>query len=247
MSSEQPAGSADRGPVTGEQPPPGSAVLGLPLAERLLTVIGAPALGLAVGFFLPRVAGWAVSSLPWMPFEGPLRLIASLQGSWVAVAFLVAGGVLGLGVAYAAIAESLKVTVSGAEIRVARDETARTIARADVDAVFLDGKALVVLDPESRQLLREKHESTAAEVQRAFRAYGYPWVEGDPYADLYRRWVPDTPDLPGTANAVLAAREVMLKKKSAKDVAELRDEVEKLGFVVRDDGIRQYWRPLVRS
>jgi hypothetical protein len=46
---------------------------------------------------------------------------------------------------------------------------------------------------------------------------------------------------------VLKARELALRKRAGRDVAELRDEAQKLGFVVRDDGVRQYWRPLVRS
>jgi hypothetical protein len=223
------------------------AVLGLSAGDRLLIVLGAPALGLAAGYLLPRGAEWAVSSLSWVPMRGPLELIASFDGSWALIAFLVAGVVLGLGVAYAAIVESLRVTVTGSEIRLDRDEKSRTIARADVDLVFLDGKALVVLDGESRQLARERHEATADKVERIFRAYGYPWLDVDPYAQLWRRWVPNTPDLPGSVNAVLAAREVALREKAAKDVAELGDEVQRQGFAIRDDGTRQYWRPLVRS
>jgi hypothetical protein len=59
--------------------------------------------------------------------------------------------------------------------------------------------------------------------------------------------VPDTPDLPGAVHALLKAREAALKKRAGRDVAELRDEVQKLGFVVRETATRQYWRPLIRS
>jgi len=72
-------------------------------------------------------------------------------------------------------------------------------------------------------------------------------LDVDPYADRYRRWVPDTPELPAEANAVLAAREIALKKKARREVRDLREVVEKFGFAVRDEQDRQYWRPLVRS
>jgi hypothetical protein len=227
-------------------PPAGPTVLGLALPDRILVIVGAPALGLALGYFLPRTAKWVVT-LPWAPLRGPLKLVASLQGSWVGIAVPAAGLVLGIVLAWFVIAESLTVTLTAAEIRLAKGDGSRTIARADVDAVFLDGDKLVVLDRESRQLVREKFEGTAAAAARSFRSHGYPWVDEDPYAELFRRWVPGTPDLPSAVNAVLSAREVVLKKKAADEIAELRDEVQKLGFVVRDNGVRQYWRPLVRS
>lgn len=221
-------------------------MLGISPAVRLLLYVGAPALGLALGYFLPRIADWALT-LPWVPMGGPLRLIASFEGPWALGLCVVAGLVLGLGLAFVATVEALTVTLTDSQIRLRKDQKSRTIERSDVDAVFVDAKLLVVLDRESRQLVRERHESTAAGLERAFRAHGYPWVERDPYGELYRRWVPDTPEVPPAVNAVLRAREVALQQKVAKDVTELRDEVQKLGFVVRDEGVGQYWRPLVRS
>jgi len=227
-------------------PPAGPSVLGLSLPDRILVIVGAPAIGLALGYFLPRIAKWVVT-LPWAPLQGPLKLVASLQGGWVGIAFPAAGLVLGIVLAWFVIAESLTVTLTAAEIRLAKGDRSRVVARAAVDAVFLDDDKLVVLDRASRQLVREKFEGTGDAAAQAFRSHGYPWVEEDPYAELFRRWVPGTPDLPPAVNAVLSAREVVLKKKAADEIAELRDEVQKLGFVVRDKGVRQYWRPLVRS
>lgn len=223
-----------------------SSSLGLSTGDRLLLRTGGPALGALLGYFLPTIAAWLLT-LPWIPMRGPIRLIASFDGEWAVAALVVVGLVLGLLLAHAAIAESLRVTVTDHLLRLERDGESRTIERRLVDVVFLDGPELVVLDRASRQLVRERHESTAAAVARTFHAHGYRWREGDPYQELYRRWVPDTPDLPPPVNAVLAAREIALRKKVRRDVGELRDEVQKLGFVVRDDGPRQYWRPLVRS
>jgi len=221
-------------------------VLGLSLGDRLLFMIGAPGLGLVLGYFIPRIADWA-TTLPWMPFEGPLRLIASFDGFWGAVGLLVGGLALGVFAAAAVITMTLKVTLTDTEIQLSKDDKTRTIARSDVGVVFIDGKKLVILDGESRELAREEYEASADDVERAFQSHGYPWVSEDPHADLFRRWVPDHPDLPGAVNAVLRAREIALTKKAADDAADLRTEVQKLGFVVRDEGLRQYVRPLVRS
>jgi hypothetical protein len=220
--------------------------LGFSLGDRLVLIIGGAALGAVLGFFLPPLAGWLIS-LRWVPEHGALRLVDSWDGPLAPLLLGGAGLLLGLVLAGLAIVTTMHVTVTDESIRIRKDDKKRTIARAEVDAVFVDGKKLVVLDRESRQLLRETSEAKAADIARAFTAHGYPWVKGDPYAGLYRRWVPDSPDLPGAVNALLKAREAALKKKAGDDVAELHDEVQKLGFVVRDGkSATQYWRPLVR-
>ncbi len=222
-----------------------STELGLSLTDRLVLLVGGPLAGALLGLFLPRLAGWLLD-LRWTPMRRPLKVIDSFEGPWAAAGLGAAGLLLALLLAYLAILTCLKVTLTDSWIRVEQNDRKRTIDRPDVDAVFVEGKKLVILDRDSRQLLRETSEAGAADMARAFTAHGYPWVEQDPYEELYRRWVPDTPDLPGAVNALLKAREAALKKKAGDDIAELRDEVQKLGFVVRDDAAKQYWRPLVR-
>ncbi|MFR9722218.1 hypothetical protein ACL02R_02445 [Streptomyces sp. MS19] len=220
--------------------------LGMPRADQAVLLCGGPVLGALAGFFLPPVADW-VAGLRWAPMQGPFELIASWDAGWVALVLGVLGLAAGLLLAFAAIESTLRVTVTDAALTVRKDEAVREIRRHDVETVFLDGKRLVVLDRESRHLLRDTSEMPAGAIERAFTAHGYPWCAADPYAGLYRRWVPETPDLPGAVNALLKAREAALSKKAHDDTAELRAEVEKSGFAVRDEGSRQYWRPLVRS
>jgi hypothetical protein len=221
--------------------------LGLSRGDRWLIWAGFPLVGIAAGWVLPVVARWLLS-LPWVPFGGPLRLVAALDSGLGRVALIVAGLLLGVVFAFVAVHETLHVTVTDVEVRLRLGDTARAVPRGDVSAVFVDGRQLVVLDRESRQVVRERLERAGDPgVEAAFRGHGYPWLERDPYAALFRRWVPDLPDLPGAVNAVLAARAVALGNKSATDAAELRDEVQKLGYTVRDDGTTQHWRPLVRS
>jgi hypothetical protein len=54
--------------------------------------------------------------------------------------------------------------------------------------------------------------------------------------------VESDPDLPQAADAFLRARARALKDDKTDDVAELRDELARLGVVVRDEKKKQYWR-----
>ncbi|WP_433208296.1 YqeB family protein [Dactylosporangium sp. CS-047395] len=221
--------------------------LGLTRGDRALLFGGLPLLGGLAGWGLPALARWLLS-LPWVPFAGPLRLVRDLDSGWGLVAIVAAGVLLGGVLGLVAVHESLRVTVADAALTFVKGDDRRTVERRDVDHVFVDGKVLVVLDRQSRQVVRDRLENAgSARVEQAFRSHGYPWVAADPYETLYRRWVPDLPDLPAAVNAVLAARAKALEAKSAADADELRDEVQKLGFTVRDVGTTQHWRPLVRT
>ncbi|RBM20662.1 DUF308 domain-containing protein [Streptomyces sp. PT12] len=219
--------------------------LGLSLGDRLLIIVGAPVLATPLGFALPSITDWA-DDRPWLPLPGPLAAIAELEGRWVALALGGAGLVLGLLGGLLLVHQCLRVTLSDKDIRVDKGDRSRRIPRADVGAAFVDGKRLVILDPETRELIREEFEGKRSTLAEGFRAHGYPWhQDGDPHADLYRRWVPDTPDIPPAANALLKARESALKKKHKDDITELHTEIQKLGIVIRDEPPKQYWRPLV--
>jgi len=234
----------------GPQPTPASAssptLLGFTLPLQLLVYVGGPALGLGLGYLLPPLAR-RLATLPWIPFQGPMELIAGFDGFWVPLVSAAVGLVLGLFLAMVVHSESLRVRLTDTEVRLTKDEQTQTIGRSEVSAVYVEAQRLIILDRESRRIANESTASRRATIARAFQAHGYPWVERDPHAELYRRWVPETPELPGAVNAVLRARERSLQQKSGRDSTELATEVQTLGYVVRDDGHRQYWRPLVRS
>lgn len=213
-----------------------------PLCVRLLMWVGFPLAGAAVGLLLRMIAGW-VAGLEWVPWQGPFKLIASLDRPWDWAAPVGVGVLAGLILAFVGWAESLTVTVSRESIGFKGGDKEHEIAGPAVKGVFMDGKQLVLLGSSTEELAREKSDLDRGALERGFRAHGYAWSPGgDPYADRYRRWVRDDPALSGSANAVLKARAMALQKGDKDDAAELRAELIKLGVVVRDERKRQWWR-----
>lgn len=201
-----------------------------------------PLLGAGLGWGLITVARWALS-LPWVPFQGPLELIDSVPQPWRALGAIALGAVAGLVFAGYWAQDRLTVAVHDDRVELTRAGQTRKVPREPVRAVFLDGKQLGMVDVDGCELAREKSDLDGGRLRAAFTGHGYPWTENDPYADAYRMWVEDDPDLQPAANAMLKARRKALKSNDEEsDVAELRRELVKLGVVVRDERNRQYWR-----
>lgn len=215
--------------------------LGLSWADRMLVWAVPPLLGAVVGWFLPAIADWA-TGLAWVPFQGPLELIASIQGPWVVIVTAVLGLLAGMVLSHLAIKESLAVRLSDKEITLRIHEAERTFMREEVSAAFMDGRQLVLLGNEGEELYREKPEAKRETVAEAFMRHGYSWRDRDPFADHYVRWVADTPGLTPSMNALFLAREKAIENDDQEDATDLRRELSKLGISVRDDGKRQYWR-----
>ncbi|MFI7425377.1 hypothetical protein ACIBPB_00170 [Micromonospora sp. NPDC049836] len=224
------------GPAAGE-----TTVVGGGAGELVLMWVGFPLLGAGLGAALTAGSGW-VADLPWFPFQGWFALLARLPGDR---SYPVGAGVAalaGLAVAFVGTRERLTVTVGRAGARLHRDGHRRDVPRAAVAGVFLDGKALVLLDDAGRELAREPADLSEARLRAAFTGQGWPWLAGDPHRDAYRRWVAGLPGLPAGADALLSARQRALDADRGGEVRELRAELARLGVVLRDEGKRQYWR-----
>ncbi len=203
---------------------------------RLVRWAGIPVAGAVVVWLLKLLANWAVT-LRWTPFRGPLELVDSIPEPWATVGALGVGLVGGLVLALVAHGERLDVTVSPDHVRLVGDEYEETFARADVSAVFVDRNQLVLLGSDTGELVRRPSELDVAALRAAFTRHDYPWRDGDPHADEYRRWVPGIEGLPPGADALLTAR-----AKNPDDAEELRGELARLGVIVRDEKRKQYWR-----
>ncbi|MEE2039293.1 hypothetical protein Q8791_18920 [Nocardiopsis sp. CT-R113] len=219
-------------------------------ATHVLLWTGFPLLGAVAGWVLSLVPGWLgmlpgwVAALPVLPEQEQLDDLAGLQGP-VLTAVLVAVGVLaGCVLALLSYNDMVAVEVSGEGVRITRSGQDAEFGRDRIAAAFLDGGNLVVLGPDTAELARERTGHGADRLRAAFEAHGYRWCDTDPHADAFQRWVDGMPGLEQHAQAVLRARQTALEAKDADDGAELRTELARLGVVVREEGHRQYWRPV---
>jgi hypothetical protein len=212
-----------------------------PVWARVAVWAGLPVVGAAALLGVDRLAD-VVVRLDWAPMRGPFRLVQSIPEPQATIGALVLGAILGLALAAVVDAESLTVRFAGREVVLHRPGVTRTVPRSEVAVAFLEKDKLVLLGRTGRELAREPFNYSPKRLAAAFRSQGVAWSETDPYADAYRRWIPGSPDVPADANAVFAARQEALKSGDERDIAELREELGRLGFVVRDDKKRQYWR-----
>ena len=206
-----------------------------PLWARVLIWLGLPLAGAAILFLVVRAA-W------WLPLPGPLRVIRELPGGPATVVAVAVGTLAGLILAGLADRESLTVRLTPTEVVLARPGSARSVPLPEVAVAFPDRDDLVLLGPTGRELAREPSLLSPQRLRGAFTAHGIPWADADPYLASYRRWVPSLPELPETAHALLTARQKALDSGDGRDAQELRDELGRLGYAIRDDRKRQYWR-----
>jgi hypothetical protein len=201
-----------------------------------------PAVGAALGWGLTLVAEW-ITGLSWFPFQGLFELFTDLPATVQLVVAPALGLIVGLLLALWAVHEMLTVTVGSARLEVGRGDYASGADRADVAAVFVQDKHLIVLGHRRQELAHVEFDLDRDKLAAALRRHGYTWLpDGDPYAADFHRWVPGADGLPKGANAVLKAREQALEKSKADDLRELRDELAALGVVVHDKAKKQYWR-----
>jgi hypothetical protein len=209
-----------------------------PMWARVAVWTGLPAAGAGLGWVIHLLPGWIVR-IPFVPMRGPFKLAARLPEPEATVGALLLGAVGGLVLAFLVDRESMTVRMSRTEVTLARPGTTRTVPRADVVVAYRDGDQLVLLGRTGRELAREPSHLTE---RRLAPLFGAAWSARDPYADAYRRWVPNLPDVPAEPAALFAARQQALDRGDTDDAKELRDELARLGYVVRDERKKQHFR-----
>ncbi|MEU8813517.1 hypothetical protein [Actinoplanes sp. NPDC048796] len=202
---------------------------------RTLVWTVVPALGFGLAELVVLLGG-----VEWLP--GPFGLIEELPEVVTTYVTPALGVVLGLVLAALVDAESLKVRVSAAEVTLTRPGHRRVVPRADIAVVFPDRDKLVLLGRTGSELAREPFLWSKDRLRAAFTEHGVPWADEDPYLTAYRRWVPGLPGLPPAADAILAERQKALKSGDDDELRDLREELGRLGIVVRDVKKKQFWR-----
>ena len=206
------------------------------LRTAVWTVV--PAVGAGLGWLVQHLLEW-ILRIPFAPLRGLLRQAERIPEPQLTIGALLVGAGLGLVLAYYIDRESLTVRAAGTEVVLTRPGVHRTIPRGDITTAFRDRDELVLLDRAGREIAREPFLVGA---QRLAALFGTTWRDQDPYADAYRRWVPGLPQVPAEAEALLVARQKALDKGDDRDIRELRTELARLGFVLRDDRKRQHFR-----
>ncbi|KAA5829151.1 hypothetical protein ABT337_25385 [Saccharopolyspora hirsuta] len=220
-----------------------STTLRMPDAVLWALGIGGGALGLGLGFLVKPLVNWIIDLIGDAP--GPLRLAATLPTAWAVPVLAVVGLLAGAWLAAEAKKESLELTVDPAGVRLKQDSAERYLRRDQIDAVFQDRKDLVFLDATTRQLARHKSSDLSKdEIRAAFERFGYPWAgEADPHESEFRKWLDGHPDLDEKTNGLLRARSRALADKQHGAAADLADQLQALGVVLRDrDDTQQYRR-----
>jgi len=131
--------------------------------------------GAALGALLPLLARWA-AELPWVPFQGPLRLVGSFDQTWLTWGRPVLGLVAGLALAAWVVFDSPVLDVGPDRIDVRRrGEVERVVERAKVATVHPRGSKLRIETESGRTLFEGDVEGDKAQIRRAFVDHGYPW------------------------------------------------------------------------
>lgn len=213
-------------------------IVATPWWARVAVWTAVPAAGTGLGWVVHQLPDW-ILRIPFAPMRGPLRAVDRLPEPEATIGALLLGTIAGLVLAALIDRESLTVRISGTEVTLTRPGTTRTVPRGEVAVAFREGDELVLLGRTGQELAREpSHLATT----RLAPAFGAAWAAQDPYRGTYRRWVPDLPDIPAEAAALFAARQKALDSGDADDIRELRGELARLGFVVRDEKKRQHFR-----
>lgn len=205
--------------------------------------IGCGALGAGLSFLVKPLVNWIIGLIGDAP--GPLRLAAALPTAWAVPVLTVVGLLAGALLAAQAKKEALELTVDPVGVHLKQDGAERYLQRDQIDAVFQDGKDLVFLDATTRQLARHKSSDLSKpQIREAFERFGYAWAGmTDPHENEFRKWLDGQPGLDDEANALLRARSRALSDKQRGAAADLADQLQAIGIVLRDrDDIQQYRR-----
>lgn len=204
--------------------------------------VAATAAGVAIGFLVKPFTQWLVDLFDSAP--GPLRAAAALPTEVAVPVLTVVGILVGLWLSHVALAESLKLTVTTQHVRLDQNGVERHVPRERIAEVYLDAKKdLVLLDERTTELARNKStDLRAADIEQAFTDLRYPWRgTSDPYETSFQSWVDGHPTLDDTRNQLLRNRARALTDKKTGAVAELAEQLQGVGVVVRDrDGTQQY-------
>jgi ABC-type multidrug transport system fused ATPase/permease subunit len=215
-----------------------------PRWASVVSVVLLGSIGALVGAVVPSIAGWGADQ-SWVPLQRPFRAIDGQSSVVTAVALIVVGVLAGLWLAYWADRSVLKAEISDTAVTLHQRGYERAFHATAVSAAFFDRKELVLLGGHTEELLRRATDLSSDRYRSAFTDHAYLWLDEDPYAHMFHRWIEGDPALPAGTGELLTERARAVAKRDVPDCDLLKARLANLGLVVRDDKRRQLWRPLV--
>ncbi|MGE7624331.1 YqeB family protein [Viridibacillus sp. NPDC096237] len=209
--------------------------------DKLFLWLILPLIGLVIGYFLPPISEWA-SKLEWIPFQGPFKLVASLNAGWVIFATMAFGLVASIILTLLIYDEILNIYISEDTLAFKIGKIDMSYDKDNISYIYVDHKDLVVIGHEGHELFRYKKELSTKILKEELGERGYLFKDGNPYKEQFKKWVPGLTDLPLEANALLKARDVALKNDDSEEALQIVFELWKLHVSVKEIESKQYYR-----
>ncbi|WP_152361244.1 YqeB family protein [Microlunatus speluncae] len=146
-------------------------------AHQLILVAVTTVIGLVLGFFAPRVIGWALG-IGGLPFEKPMQLLQRISESWGSWVLIIVGGVIGVIGGLILLSGLISAKITARDITIIKGSTKKRFARSQVALVLIDEGHLVLRDSADADLVREKIEGSNEDLVTALRRYDWP-IESD--------------------------------------------------------------------
>ncbi|MBK3496212.1 hypothetical protein JFL43_15345 [Viridibacillus sp. YIM B01967] len=200
-----------------------------------------PLIGLVIGYFLPSISDWA-SKLEWIPFQGPFKLVASLNAGWVIFATMALGFVGGIILTLFIFDEILNIYINEETLVFKIGEIDVSYNKKDIEFIYVDQKDVVVIGHDGQELFRYKKEIGDKILKEELGEHGYTFNEGNPYKEQFKKWVPGLTDLSLEANALLKSREMSIENDDKEEALQIVIELWKLNVSVKEVGSKQYYR-----
>lgn len=153
--------------------PTSSTRIALSRSDAVVLTGGGLAVGAALGWFLLPLLGW-LTSLPWVPMQGPLTLLDGLVDGVPRWLLPVLVGLLGLLAGLGLVSTTTTITVTDGEIVVTEGSKRSRWARAQVAAAVVERKHLSLRDDRDVDLTRESVDGDVPALVEALRRHGWP-------------------------------------------------------------------------
>ncbi|WP_344104554.1 YqeB family protein [Myceligenerans crystallogenes] len=204
----------------------------------LILVGGGAVVGVLLGLFGPALARGLAGLIERTPFpvHSLVERLAALDQTW-SLPLLGGAGLLG-GIFLAVVAaESAELEVARDHLEHRQEKRETWVERAGAEALFRDGKDLIVLGP--RGELRARLDITdlsRTRIDQALAADGWPLRDADPYDAAFEPWTDGRPGFTPDEHALLRDRREARKKKGERRAAD--EALAAAGLVARDRGDR---------